>query len=61
MLADHIESQLLGGLNVIKQRLVRRRRVEPVRPPPLIKRAQGKVILVIELQPHNAMGVPGGG
>ena len=60
MFADHIEAQLLREPDIVEQRLVGRGRVEAVGPPALVERAEMENILVIELQPHDSVGIAGG-
>ena len=57
VLAGHVESELLGHLDVELQRLVGRRRVDAVGPIPLVERSRHVDRLVVEHRPENPLFV----
>ena len=57
MLAQHIAAEFLQYLDVVAQRSIRRRRVQPIRPPALVKRAELKQRFIIQKYPRNTIFV----
>ena len=57
VLAQHVEAHVLGQLDVIDERVVARRGVEPVRPVALIEQAVVKIRLAIEKQAAHAVRI----
>ena len=55
VLAQHVEAHVLGQLDVIDERVVARRGVEPVRPVPLIEQPVVKIRLAVEKQAAHAV------
>ena len=55
VLAQHVEAHVLGQLDVIDERVVARRGVEPVRPVALIEQAVVKIRLAVEKQAAHAV------
>ena len=53
MLAQHVKAQLLHGSDVVNQGLVRRSRIEAVRPVALIQHAHEEVRLVVQTKERN--------
>lgn len=54
MLAKHVVSDLLQGLDVVYHRLIRGRRVASIRPEALIEGTKGKDCLAVQ---HNSLDV----
>ena len=48
VLADHVETEILGFLDIVPKSLVRRSRVQSVRPPALVQRAELEERLTVE-------------
>ena len=57
MLAHHVVAAILERLDIEHHRLVGRRRKQPVRPPPLIERAEQKHRLIIQEEPQISRSV----
>ena len=55
VLTDHVEAELLGDFYIVDERLIRRRRVQPSRPPALVQRPELKENLVVEAEPLHAV------
>ena len=60
VLADHVESEVFRLDHIVFERFVGRGRIQAVGPPALVERAEMENILVIELQPHDSVGIAGG-
>src|SRR6266511_1422342 len=61
VLTQHIEAHALRLLNIIAQRVVRRRAVQPIWPPPLVQEPDLEIWLVVQEQPIDAGAVAGDG
>ena len=58
MFAYHIESQIFSRLDIPSESLGARSRIESVRPPALVKRADLEEDFVVQRQPFDAVRIP---